>query len=76
MLIFTAQIAFADSDLNVCTMMCELYKLVIQKTDQTAIDLGDKSAAYTVVSFFALSERESKQDGEDGREAKLYTLKL
>jgi len=47
-LIFTAQIAFADSDLNVCTMMCELYKLVIQKTDQTAIDLGDKSAAYTV----------------------------
>lgn len=36
-------IAFGESDMNVPDMICDLFKLVIQKTDQTSIDLTDRN---------------------------------
>eukprot|EP00347_Sterkiella_histriomuscorum_P004192 403361395 len=37
-------ICFADNDYNINDLICEIFKLIVQKTDQTSIDLSDKSS--------------------------------
>jgi len=40
------EIAFSDNELNLSDLICEIFILVVQKTDQTSIDLSDKNGTH------------------------------